>query len=81
MHTGYNLEPKGTDAASEICKVERLNGTFESICGFIAGFPAQSWSDTLVHAEYLKNCHWHSALGCQPMNMECKCPRCLSILH
>jgi len=66
---GYVIEPTGSDAASENGKVERLNGTFGAMVRsllFGSGMSPKFWSSALVHAVYLKNRMYHSALRRTP---------------
>ena len=67
--SGYVVEPTGSDSAWMNGKVERLNGTFGVMVRAMlygAGLPPKFWSFALLHAAYIKNRMWHSALGHTP---------------
>jgi len=66
---GYIMELTGSDSAFQNGRVERLNRTFGVMVRsllYASGLAPVFWSDALVHAEYLKNRLWHSALGTTP---------------
>ena len=65
----YVMEPTGSDCPHQNGKVERLNGTFGIMVRallYSSGLPPKYWSAALVHAVYLKNRLWHSALTLTP---------------
>ena len=66
---GYVVEPTGSDSPWMNGKVERLNGTFGTVVRallYSAGLPPRFWSFALLHAVYLKNRLWHSAIAKTP---------------
>lgn len=66
---GYVVEPTGSDTPSQNGRVERLNQTFGIMVRsllYSAGLPPRFWSDALLHAVYLKNRLWHSAIKRTP---------------
>jgi hypothetical protein len=70
---GYVVEPTGSDNPSQNGRVESLNQTFGIMVRtlvrsllYSSGLPPRFWSDALLHAVYLKNRLWHSAIGRTP---------------
>jgi hypothetical protein len=68
----YTLEPTGNDSPNQNGKAERLNGTFATMVRsllYSAGLGPQFWSSALLHAAYLKNRLWHSAINTTPFQL------------
>ena len=69
MAAGYVIEATGSGVHHRNGKVERLNRTFAVQVRALlygSGLPATFWSAALIHAVYLKNRLWHSAIGKTP---------------
>jgi hypothetical protein len=61
---GYAMEPTGSDAASKKDKLERPNGTFDTMVRcllYSANLSAIFWSDAVFQMVYLKNRLYHKA--------------------
>ena len=69
LAAGYVIEATGSGVHHRNGKVERLNRTFAVQVRALlygSGLPAKYWYAALLHAVYLKNRLWHSALGKTP---------------
>ena len=65
----YKIEPTGADSPSQNGQVERYNeliGTTVRTLLYGANLPAKYWSAAAVHAVYLLNRRFHSALNMTP---------------